>query len=83
MSQLHPDQVVRVEFTATHVALHLADGRIIANPLTWHPWLAAADPQQRANVEQYALSVYFPDLDDGLDVAEMVKGIPPRLVPAP
>jgi hypothetical protein len=42
-------------------------------------WLEAAAPEQRANVEMYELSVYFPDLDDGLDVEEMMKGIPPRL----
>ena len=73
------DQVVAVEFTDANVYLRLADGRVIGNPLEWHPWLAAAAPEQRAKVEMYELSVYFPDLDDGLDVAEMMKGVPPRL----
>lgn len=73
------DQVTAVEFQDEMVYLRLKDGRVIGNPLTWHPWLAAATPEQRANVELYELSVYFPDLDDGLDVEEMMKGIPPRL----
>ena len=73
------DQVVAVEFQDKSVFLRLADGRMIGNPLSWHPWLAAATTEQRANVEMYELSVYFPELDDGLDVEEMMKGIPPRL----
>lgn len=73
------DQVAAVEFQDEKVYLRLADGRVIGNPLAWHPWLAAATPEQRANVELYELSVYFPDLDDGLDAEEMMKGVPPRL----
>jgi len=72
------DQVVAVEFQDDRVYLRLRDGRIIGNPLEWHPWLAAATPEQRSHVEMYELSVYFPDLDDGLDVEEMIKGMPPR-----
>lgn len=72
------DTVVRVEFSGDTVYLHLADGRIVGNPLAWHPWLEAASDSQRVNVEYYELSVYWPDLDDGLDVDEMIKGIPPR-----
>ncbi len=72
------DQVVKVEFRDQMVYLHLADGRAIGNPLAWHPWLEQASAEQRANVEMYELSVYFPDLDDGLDIEEMLKGIPPR-----
>jgi hypothetical protein len=72
------DRVVAVEFQDDRVYLRLADGRVIGNPLEWHPWLASATAQQRANVEMYELSVYFPDLDEGLDVEEMLKGIPPR-----
>ena len=73
------DQVVAVDIQNGMVYLRLADGRIIGNPLEWHPWLATATSEQRVNVELYELSVYFPDLDEGLDVEEMVKGIPPRL----
>jgi hypothetical protein len=72
-----PDRVIAVEFTDGMVYLRLADGRVIGNPLAWHPWLAQASPEARANIELYDLSVYFPDLDDGLDVEEMVKGMPP------
>lgn len=72
------DLVARVEFADDRVYLHLADGRIVGNPLAWHPWLAMATESQRTNAEYHELSVYWPDLDDGLDVEEMIKGIPPR-----
>lgn len=73
------DRVSSIEYTDQMVYLHLADGRVTGNPLAWHPWLAHATPERRETVEFYELSVYFPDLDDGLDVEEMMKGIPPKL----
>ncbi len=66
------------------VAVHIADGKIwvtlqdgrtIANPLAWHPWLAGASPAAAAHVELDALSVYWPDLDEGLDIEGMLRGI--------
>ena len=74
------DQVVAVDIRDNKVYITLADGRVIGNPLDWHPWLAQATPEQRANVEMYVLSAYWPDLDDGIDVVEMLKGIPPRVI---
>lgn len=74
------DQVVEVKFDSENVYLRLADGRVIGNPLRWHPWLDRATETQRGNVELYEMSVYFPDLDDGLDVVDMMKGIPPNLL---
>lgn len=74
-----PNQVVAVEFRDDKVYLRLADGRVVGNPLNWHSWLANATPEQCANVELYELSAYWPDLDDGLDAEEMMKGMPPRV----
>ncbi len=73
------DRVIAVEFREKMVYLRLADGRVIGNPLEWHPWLANATQQQRQEVELYELSVYWPQLDDGLDVEEMMRGMPPRI----
>jgi hypothetical protein len=76
---MNPNLVTSVEIADGMVYLCLADGRKVGNPLEWHPWLAAATPIQIKTAELYELSVYFPDLDDGLDVTEMMKGQPPRL----
>ncbi|XWX02812.1 DUF2442 domain-containing protein [Aggregatilineales bacterium SYSU G02658] len=74
-----PNHVIAVEFDDERVALRMADGRVISNPLAWHPWLLNASAVERATVEYFEHSVYFPLLDDGLDAEEMMKGIPPRV----
>lgn len=71
------DRPVNVAFTEDYVTVTLADGRRISNPLAWHPWLADATPEQRANIELSALSVDWPDLDEGLDIQGMLQGIRP------
>lgn len=71
------DRVTTMDYDNNLVYLRLADGRVIGNPLAWHPWLIDATESQRANGEMYELSVYFPELDDGLDVEETMKGKPP------
>jgi hypothetical protein len=70
--------VTKVTYDNSMVYLHLEDGRVIGNPLDWHPWLESASEAQRIDVEMYELSVYFPQLDEGLDVEAMMKGMPPR-----
>jgi hypothetical protein len=72
------DRPVDIVIRDEKVWVTLADGRIIANPLAWHPWLANATVQQREHVELTPFSVYWPDLDEGLDVEGMLRGIRPR-----
>ena len=75
------DRPVAVEFSDDAVWVTLADGRVIGNPLAWHPWLAQATSEQRANVDLRAFSVDWPDLDEGLDIEGMLRGIRPVMNP--
>jgi len=68
------DHPKRVEIRDEMVWVTLNDGRVIGTPVMWYPWLANATPQQRANVTLYPLSVYWPDLDDGVDIQALVTG---------
>jgi hypothetical protein len=72
------DRPVAVVIRDNKVWVTLADGRIIANPLEWHPWLRDASPEQQANVELNVFSVDWPDLDEGLDIEGMLRGIRPQ-----
>jgi hypothetical protein len=63
-----------VELTAGKLIVTLADGRKIATPLEWYPRLKGASPQQRANFELMPMGVHWPDLDEDLGVAGMLKG---------
>ena len=73
---LKDDQPVAVGYEGSDVVVTLANGEVLRNPLSDHPWLASATPEQRRNVEFDALSVWWPDLDEGLDIESMRRGIP-------
>lgn len=73
------DKPVAVGFLGGLVWITLADGRVIGNPLAWHPWLAQATPQQRAKFELRAFSIDWPDLDEGLDIEGVIRGVRPRV----
>jgi len=63
-----------VEFTEGELVVTLADGRKIATPLDWYPRLKQASAQQRANFELMPMGVHWPDIDEDLGVAGMLKG---------
>jgi hypothetical protein len=63
-----------VAFTATELVVTLDDGRRIAAPLDWYPRLKNASAAQRANYEVGAMGVHWPDIDEDLSIAGMLKG---------
>jgi len=75
------DRPFAVHFTPDTVTVTLADGRVIGNPLSWHPWLQAATDAQRENVEFNPFDVWWIDLDEGLDIEGMLRGIKPMIKP--
>ncbi len=67
-------QAVAVEFTTGELVVTLADGRKIATPLDWYPQLKGASAKQRANFEIMPMGIHWPDLDEDLSIAGMLKG---------
>ena len=63
-----------VEFTATDLVVTLGDGRKIATPLDWYPRLMRASPRERGNYELMPMGIHWPDLDEDLGIAGMLKG---------
>lgn len=63
-----------VEFTATELVVTLADGRRIATPLAWYPRLQKASAAARANYEIMPMGIHWPDVDEDLSIAGMLKG---------
>jgi hypothetical protein len=63
-----------VEFTANELVVTLADGRKITTPLDWYPRLRAASPAQRANHELMPMGIHWPELDEDLGIAGMLRG---------
>jgi hypothetical protein len=63
-----------VEFTAAELVVTLADGRKIATPLDWYARLIRASAEERANFEIMPMGIHWPDLDEDLGIAGMLKG---------
>lgn len=77
------DKAVSIAIQEGRVWLTLRDNRIVSVPLNYFPWLERATPEQQANYEFTPISIYWPDLDDGIDVYAFVTGTwarPPALI---
>jgi len=68
------DKAVSIDIREGRVWLTLRDSRIVSMPLSFFPWLEQATPEQRANYEFSPISIYWPELDDGIDVYAFVTG---------
>ncbi len=66
-----------VYFTAEKIAFNLRDGRTIAAPLGWYPFLEKATPEQRNEWESCGggTGVYWPKLDEYLSSKGLLKGL--------
>jgi hypothetical protein len=69
---------VSVAFTADELVVTLADGRRIVTPLAWYPRLRDAGIAQRSHFELMPMGVHWPELDEDLGVAGMLRGRPAR-----
>ena len=58
----------------TELTITLKDGRRMTTPLWWYPRLLKATPQQRARYELSPFGVHWPDIDEDLSVAGMLRG---------
>jgi hypothetical protein len=67
---------VSVAFTTNELVVTLADGRRIATPLDWYPRLRDANAAARAHFELMAMGVHWPELDEDLGIAGMLRGRP-------
>lgn len=70
-----------VRFSNGTLGVRLDDGREISLPLAgvpWLKWLAKGTPKQRANweIEPGGFAIYWPDLDDGIEVCHLLDTQP-------
>jgi hypothetical protein len=67
---------ISVAFTAEELVVTLADGRKIATPLLWYPRLRDASDAARGRFELMPMGIHWPELDEDLGVAGMLRGRP-------
>lgn len=59
---------VAVNIHSGRVWVTLADQRVIGLPLAAFPWLENATQDQQQNYRANPISIYWPDLEDGIDM---------------
>jgi hypothetical protein len=69
---------VAVAFSADELIVTLADGRRIATPLAWYPRLKNASVSARDHFELMPMGIHWPELDEDLGIAGMLKGHPAK-----
>ncbi len=57
-----------------HLHVTLADGRELATPLWWYPRLFNGSPEARAVVELMPMGIHWPELDEDISIASMLRG---------
>jgi len=71
-------QAVDVAVDAEQLHIQLSDGRQVSVPLKtvpWLTWLAEATAAQRAHwaIAPGGFAVFWPDLDDGVEIAHVLE----------
>lgn len=64
---------------ADDLAVTLADGRKITTPLDWYQRLKRASSKERAHFEITPMGIHWPDLEEDLGIAGMLKGDAPGM----
>jgi Protein of unknown function (DUF2442) len=72
--EIEDSKPVAAECDATHLHVTLADGRVVQTPLWWYPRLMKASVQARQNVEFMPMGIHWPDIDEDLSIAGMLRG---------
>ncbi len=68
MSVAERSAPVSVSIHSGRVWATLADQRVIGLPLSAFPWLENASTDQQRNYQASPISIYWPDLEDGIDM---------------
>jgi hypothetical protein len=74
-----PGERIRAVHLGTEtLSVDLVDGRSIAVPLAWFPWLLNATPEERGNWEITGggTGIHWPDLDEDVSADSLLHGAP-------
>jgi hypothetical protein len=72
--EIRDSRPVEVRCDESHLHVTLADGRELSTPLWWYPRLLAATPAQRAHVELMPMGVHWPEIDEDISIASILRG---------
>jgi Protein of unknown function (DUF2442) len=72
--EIEDSSPVAVLCTDNHLVVTLADGRIVQTPIWWYPRLQNASAEARNHIELMPMGVHWPDVDEDLSIAGMLRG---------
>jgi hypothetical protein len=72
--EITDSQPVEAHCDARDLHVVLADGRTLSAPLWWYPRLAAAKPAARDLIEFMPMGLHWPDLDEDISIASILRG---------
>ena len=72
--EIEDSRPVAVLCDESDLTVTLADGRSVQRPLWWYPRLFNASPAQRSILELSPLGVHWPEVDEDISVASMLRG---------
>jgi hypothetical protein len=65
---------VEARCDAEHLTVTLADGRVLQTPLWWYPRLQNAPSAALREVEMMPMGMHWPQIDEDISVASMLRG---------
>jgi len=73
-------RVSAVRVSDDELIVTLQDGRTVSTPLAWFPRLLHATPDERQNWEILGdgIGIHWPDVDEDLSIAGLLRGTPGR-----
>lgn len=76
ITELHADRndAIALQFYADAICITTRDGREIKVPMAWFEFLHQATEQQRSNFKLYGHAIYWPELEDGIDMDVILMG---------
>lgn len=72
--EIEDSRPVEVSCDDQHLHVTLADGRALRTPLWWYPRLVTAPPRERAVAELMPMGIHWPEIDEDISVASMLRG---------
>jgi hypothetical protein len=70
------NEITSVVFDDAAIVVTMCDGRRLAAPIEWYPWLKSMTSEQRERVEVLSHALYWEEVDQGMSIEPFLLGQP-------
>ena len=72
--EIEDSRPVAARCDAALLHVQLADGREVSTPLWWYPRLFTAPSAARSDIELMPMGLHWPEIDEDISIASMLRG---------